>query len=426
VNVPPGLTSFSTRVNAVATLGVYADIDASLNLSTGLLTVTFTSLDPTTLDTPSNPLVGFLPPDSDPPSGEGYINFTIQPKAGLATGATLDAQASIVFDTNAAIATPQIVNTIDASPPTSTVSALPSTTNTPSFTVSWSGSDGAGPGINNYSIYVSAEGGAYMLWQSDTTATLATYTGQVGQTYRFYSVATDNVGLVQPMPTAAQATTTVIQTPTPTPSPTPTPTPTSTPPPLVSVLSSRVETIKIGKGKKAKKETVIVVGFSAAINAVSADDAGDYGLAPIIKGKASGKGKNKKPPTTKLGPLVPVASALYSAASNSVILMPRGRLAASKPEELIVNGTLLTDTLGRKIDGADDGQTGSDYIAIIVGGRAVGGGMPLARIQPQPATAPAAIDTLLAEGKLTGSLRSPHARSIAHLAAKVFDIHFPR
>ena len=88
VNVPPGLTSYSTRVDAMATLGVYVDIDASLNLSTGLLTVTFTSLDPTTLDTPSNPLVGFLPPDTDPPNGEGYINYTIQPKAGLATGAT--------------------------------------------------------------------------------------------------------------------------------------------------------------------------------------------------------------------------------------------------------------------------------------------------------------------------------------------------
>ena len=131
VNVPPGLTSYSTRVDATATLGVYVDIDASLNLSTGLLTVTFTSLDPTTLDTPSNPLVGFLPPDTNPPNGEGYINFTIQPKAGLATGATLNAQASIVFDTNAPIATPQITNTIDASPPTSAVAALPATTTTP-------------------------------------------------------------------------------------------------------------------------------------------------------------------------------------------------------------------------------------------------------------------------------------------------------
>ncbi len=47
----------------------------------------------------------------------------------------------------------------------------------------------------------------------------------------------------------------------------------------------------------------------------------------------------------------------------------RTKLTASKPEELIVNGTLLTDTLGREIDGADDGQAGSDYIATVSGNR---------------------------------------------------------
>jgi hypothetical protein len=114
----------------------------------------------------------------------------------------LGTRASIVFDINAAIATPRIVNTIDASPPTSTVTSLPATTTTPSFTVSWSGSDGAGPGIADYNVYVSDDGGAYMLWQSDITKTSATYTGRVGHTYRIYSVATDNVGLVQATPTA--------------------------------------------------------------------------------------------------------------------------------------------------------------------------------------------------------------------------------
>jgi hypothetical protein len=59
------------------------------------------------------------------------INDTIQLNADLGTGATLDAQARIVFDTIPAIATPQIVNTIDAGPPTNTVTALPSTTSKP-------------------------------------------------------------------------------------------------------------------------------------------------------------------------------------------------------------------------------------------------------------------------------------------------------
>ena len=50
----------------------------------------------------------------------------------------------------------------------------PSTTTTPSFTVSWSGSDGAGSGIADYNVYVSDDGGAFTLLQSDTTATSAT------------------------------------------------------------------------------------------------------------------------------------------------------------------------------------------------------------------------------------------------------------
>ena len=45
-----------------------------------------------------------------------------------------------------------------------------------------------------------------------------------------------------------------------------------------------------------------------------------------------------------------MASAVYS--NNQVTLTPRVKLTSSKPEELIVNGALITDTLGRGIDGA--------------------------------------------------------------------------
>jgi hypothetical protein len=131
----------------------------------------------------------------------------------------------------------------------------------------------------------------------------------------------------------------------------------------------------------------------------STDNAGAYGLAPIVKLKASGKGKNRKPATTKLGTLVPVASAAYSGSNNMVTLMPRDKLTASKPEELIVNGALLTDTLGREIDGADDGKAGSDYIASISGSRVTDGGIPLARIRRQPVVA-VAVDHLLTHGEL--------------------------
>jgi hypothetical protein len=47
---------------------------------------------------------------------------------------------------------------------------------------------------------------AFTPFLTATTQTSATFTGQFGHTYGFYSVATDNVGNRQPTPTAAQAT----------------------------------------------------------------------------------------------------------------------------------------------------------------------------------------------------------------------------
>jgi hypothetical protein len=108
---------------------------------------------------------------------------------------------------------------------------------------------------------------------------------------------------------------------------------------------------------------------------------------------------------------------------NSVTLTPRGKLTASKPEELVVNGTFLTDTLGRESDSDGDGQPGGDYIATISGNRVTVGGVPLMRTQPQPATVPDAIDILLTGREPTAPARSPRVRSEARLAAKLLEIH---
>ncbi len=155
---------------------------------------------------------------------------------------------------------------------------------------------------------------------------------------------------------------------------------------------------------------MLVVQFSGGVNARAADNAGAYGLAPVVNFKASGKGKNRKPATTKLGAPVPPASAVYSASTDQVTLTPRGKLDASKREELIVNGTLIVDRLGREIDGADDGQAGSDYIATISGTRVTSGGLPSVRT---------------ADGGLrTAKNGRPRARIEARLVSRAFEIHF--
>jgi hypothetical protein len=223
--VPPGSQFYQTSV-PVTDNGQTFDVDivASLDSDTRQVTVKFQSIDPST-DLPPNVLAGFLPPENGTGRGQGFVSYTIQPLPGLATGTQIRNVATIVFDGNTPIATDQVSDedpsqgidptkqaliTIDNTVPTSTVAALPATESSASFTVSWSGSDGDGLGIQYYNVYVSDDGGAFTLFQANTTATSATFAGQLGHTYGFYSVATSNVGLTQPTPAGAQASTTIV------------------------------------------------------------------------------------------------------------------------------------------------------------------------------------------------------------------------
>ncbi|MDB5348932.1 MAG: repeat-associated core domain protein [Planctomycetota bacterium] len=199
VDVPAGRQRYATRVDATATLGYFVDVAADLNLATGVATWTFTTIDPTTLDVPlGDPLAGFLPPDDDLRRGEGWVAYTIRPKATAPTGTVIDALATVIFDAGlpgeSHLDTPPFFNTLDAGPPSSRVEDLPAVSPGPFF-VTWSGSDEAGgSGVASYDVYVSADGGPFELWQRNTSATGAKYDGSNGHTYAFYSVATDHVG----------------------------------------------------------------------------------------------------------------------------------------------------------------------------------------------------------------------------------------
>jgi hypothetical protein len=212
--VPPlNSNTFATTVSLQPAQNLNVQVTGSLDPNSGLLTWIFASIDPTTGNPPTDPSVGFLPPDVTPPEGDGSVLFTVMPKQGLATGTQFTNQATIVFDTNAPISTPAWLNTLDVTPPVSTVSALPATEvansgGSATFNVSWSGTD-VGSGIATYTIYASDNGGPFTSWQTATTQTSASFTGTVGDTYGFYSIATDNVGNVEATKTVAEASTQV-------------------------------------------------------------------------------------------------------------------------------------------------------------------------------------------------------------------------
>jgi RHS repeat-associated protein len=205
VTAPAGVDNFKARVDARSTVGVYVDIAAGLNHATGVVTWTFTAIDPATGDMVTDALAGFLPPNQVSPEGDGFVSYSILPKANLTTGVQISAKATIVFDTNVPIDTGVHVNTIDAGAPSSTANVAKYVGS--KFTVNWAGADDSGgAGIDHYDVYVSDNGGAFTPFLLDTTDASATFTGVIGHTYGFYSVATDGVGIMQPTPTAAQTT----------------------------------------------------------------------------------------------------------------------------------------------------------------------------------------------------------------------------
>lgn len=225
IAIPPNSQHFETTVSITENGQDFnVQIEAGIDLSTGLFTAEFQSIDPNT-QLPPDVLTGFLPPEDGTGRGMGYVSYIVMPKAGLATGTQIRNVALVTFDANQPVATDQVddhdpskgvdptkedLNTIDAGAPVSSVAALPAIEYTASFPVSWSGQDDpGGSGVASYNVYVSTDGGPFALWLGNTTQTSAAHMGQDGHSYSFYSVATDNVGNVQLAPAAAQASTLV-------------------------------------------------------------------------------------------------------------------------------------------------------------------------------------------------------------------------
>jgi hypothetical protein len=86
---------------------------------------------------------------------------------------------------------------------------LPPYTTTPSFTISWQGTD-SGSGIAHYDVEGRLNGGTWQRILENTTQTNYSVSGlQTGDFVEFRVRATDVAGNVQPFPEAAQASTTV-------------------------------------------------------------------------------------------------------------------------------------------------------------------------------------------------------------------------
>ncbi len=205
-----GKTYYTERLDVRDSLGIFVDVTAGVDIVHNKIFWSFSSVDPNTGALPANPLVGMLPVDDSLHHGEGFVSYTIRPKSTSKTRDIIAPKASIVFDVNAPLATPNIMNMIDAGIPLSSVRALPSNTNSTAINVHWGGvDDSIGSGIRDYTVYLSRNDSAWQTWQTNITDTSARLTVVSGNQYRFFSIASDNAGNVEPIKNSPDALTMV-------------------------------------------------------------------------------------------------------------------------------------------------------------------------------------------------------------------------
>lgn len=117
--VPANRAFYTTRLDLTATRGYFVDVAAGIDVATREAFWEVATVDPLTGEAPLDAAAGFLPVNDAAGAGEGFVSYSVRARATAATGARVDAQARIVFDTEGPIDTPPIFNTLDADAPAS-------------------------------------------------------------------------------------------------------------------------------------------------------------------------------------------------------------------------------------------------------------------------------------------------------------------
>ena len=135
-----------------------------------------------------------LPPNVNAPEGEGYVTFSVDLKPGLTDGTRLKNKASIIFDKNFPIETNEFSNTLDLTPPVTTMAETRYVTAESAMRVTFSADDEAS-GVQSYLLFVSEDGSDYS-YCGQSTVPVMDYpvASENGHTYSFFVLATDNVG----------------------------------------------------------------------------------------------------------------------------------------------------------------------------------------------------------------------------------------
>ncbi|MEM1331565.1 MAG: CARDB domain-containing protein [Planctomycetota bacterium] len=210
-NIPEGRSFYQERVDLSEEQGFFVDFTASIDLESRTVSWSLRTVDPVTGGEPTDALAGFLPVNDDNGAGEGFVDFTVLSSLDAETGTRIEAQASIVFDDNEAIATPEVFNTLDFEAPSATVTSAERLTGPDDgpgdILVRWEGTDSdPGSGLASVTVYVSQDGGPFIEWLTSEAVSSGVFTGTPGSTYAFAAVASDLAGNRERFPLLAETT----------------------------------------------------------------------------------------------------------------------------------------------------------------------------------------------------------------------------
>jgi hypothetical protein len=211
VNIQDYAKEFTILVDRFPKKDIIVQVHGVLDSIKGIISWDFHSLDRVTMELTEDPDLGFLSPNVTSPEGEGNVAFSCKLKSTVAHDDVIVNKATIVFDFNAPIVTNTFSNKIDAAVPTSSVTNLDLTQQSTTFPVAFTGSDN-GAGLAGCKIFVSVNDSAYYLWKTANSTAPINFSGKNGKTYKFYSLATDSIGLAEPQKLQAEAVTTVLVT----------------------------------------------------------------------------------------------------------------------------------------------------------------------------------------------------------------------
>ncbi|MBX3253665.1 MAG: T9SS type A sorting domain-containing protein [Chitinophagaceae bacterium] len=205
-DVPENSTYYTGRLDLRDSLGLFVDLTSGIDIINNEIFWIFRSIDPATGLAPAEAMKGFLAINDTTAkadsaaygAGEGFVSFYVVPDSTIAkTGDTVSAKASIVFDINEPIETNTWQNTIDAVAPVSNIESASAKNG--DITLNWSGIDDAGgSGVKEYALYVSENNQPYELFQDKIADHSIVYPGIPGNSYCFYTLATDHTGNTEP------------------------------------------------------------------------------------------------------------------------------------------------------------------------------------------------------------------------------------